>query len=1049
MDGLLSAVQTTRTVQSNITKFESLSLNGSSTGRPSSSKSSKKSMLDISSGSTESTDASFDLKPSTSNSAPSDSSNPLPKRLKRYNSTPFLQKSYLTKPADTLPDNACEILRSQPEPDDLLAVLQYLQYGIDGKHDFSVHVASPQASQIIAAIVTKVVPDYWDVYEQPKLSTSETQIRDYILNVLRSVPGVGALLLQLKQMSSIGAGRKPILLYTASVLSMVLKPSITLRTLLQDTIKLYTKQTLRHAVWQEVVALLAGSKVLSSASQALQSMSLEVSGDNAFVADGVQYAQWLARNISTAAISLSPTDSDSWTMLSRIAKRGLNLGYRDAFVSELYSSLLLGSRSLWTPFRHILQAFSPAEQRSFFDAVLRDLTRKYLRSGVNVVESKQFNGLESNKEIGGVAAMVTGLIEGNTVLDEHLVQWLTSTNGEYATLGVDTRRAVIATLASRKATAATLLVVLGYLDRLDPSSVKDLSKQGAFLQTTSNRLGASVPRARLLGLIVATAVSRLVDPDDKRLNFGIEELEEDDAQTWFGLVNIRDEVGTIEDLQVQTDKPVVVVELAEDEPSKYNQNNNLKGDKGKKAAAQASSKIISIEEITEDEDDNDSDEADLVPYAKPDSDASDSEDDATLIDRCKPSAPIYIIDLISQLSVSDKPDTVALALRTAPSLIRRKAQFGSELSENATPLASALVNLRDGVHKQEMHQLRLQALLACLVSCPKIIGPWAAALYFDGDLALDQRASLLSMLGLGARELSGYQDDSKSNNTLSLTPDDIQQSLFPSQRLPPHLAALYAQSEKVSQEIAHSTIQPLALAAADKMTGPDILKIRTFSSRMAVEKKRAGRQEARTKRIPKDVHALLTSCIYLPLCCRMSMVLSSISSSSSSALRSSNLLDPNIIRLFLQTLTIVLVCLGPNALSLPDTTRETLILLVALHNMPRLAVDAVVLPALLQLLLTTLDLNMTAGPVAEERLVTEFGSMMAELIHWSGRVCESGAVPVEMASDESSGQEGGRLSWNVLVAGLQVKWLEVGKKYQGRMMELMGVVADEDDNDVF
>ncbi|RMD39429.1 hypothetical protein DV735_g5704, partial [Chaetothyriales sp. CBS 134920] len=1046
MDGLLSAVQTTRTVRSNIDKFESLSLNHSSSPGPSSSTKPKKSVLDITSGGDESIDTSFDLTPSA------DSSTPLHKKTKRYSATPFLEKSYLTKAADadTLPDQASEILRSQPQPDDLLAVLQYLQAGVDGKHGFSVHIASPVASQIIAAIVTNIIPDYWHTYQRAELSTLETKCREHIVNVLRSVPGLGALLLQLKHLSTAGLAQKPVLLDTASVLATVLKPSTTLRELLQDTVKLYTKQTVRHAVWQEVVALLAGSKVLSVASQAVQSTSLEIGSGSVFIADGVQYAQWLARNISTTAISLSPTDPHSWAMLSRISKRGLNLGYRDAFVSELYSTLLLGSRSLWTPFRHIIQTFSPAEQRSLFDAVLRDLTRKYLRSGIGVAESFKLNALESDKAIGGAAALVAGLIEGNAVLDEHLVQWLTSTNGEYANLGLDTRRAVIAILASRKdrlqeilgkcldnfgdklqiqhepilqqeTTAATLLVVLGYLRRLDPTSVQDLSKQGPFLQTTSNRLGASAPRARLLGLIVATAVSRLVDPDDKKLDFGVEELEQDYAQKWFDLVNVQDRTGTIESLEAQTNRPVVVIELAEDVTTLKDNPKPVKGKgKGKNAATQPSySKIISIEEIS-DEGDDDDDDADLVPYPKPDSDASDSEDDPTLIDRSKPSAPIYIIDLISQLSVSDKPDTVALALRSAPSLIRRKAHFGSELAENATPLASALVNLRDGAHKQEMHQLRLQALLACLVACPKIIGPWAAAFYFDGDLALDQRASLLSMLGLGARELSGYQEDGgHSNSSISTDPTPF----FPSQRLPPHLAALYAPSEQAIQEISHSTIQPLALAAADKITGPDILKIRTFSSRMQVEKKRAARQEARSKRIPKDLHALLTSSIYLPLCCRLSM-----------------------------TLTIVLVCLGPHALSLPETTRETLLLLTALHNIPRLALDPVVLPALLQLLLTTLDLNMSAGSVAEERLVTEFGSMMAELIHWSARLADddSARAPVVVIDNQHrDGDDGAAMSWTILVAGLQVKWHQVGNKYQGRMMEIMGMVADQDDNDVF
>lgn len=60
------------------------------------------------------------------------------------------------------------------------------------------------------------------------------------------------------------------------------------------------------------------------------------------------------------------------------------------------------------------------------------------------------NGLESDSNVGGVAAMVSGLTQNNKVLEDHVGEWLTSTNGDYATIGLDTRRAVIATLATHQ-----------------------------------------------------------------------------------------------------------------------------------------------------------------------------------------------------------------------------------------------------------------------------------------------------------------------------------------------------------------------------------------------------------------------------------------------------------------------------------------------------------------------------------------------------------------------------------------------------------------------
>jgi hypothetical protein len=99
--------------------------------------------------------------------------------------------------------------------------------------------------------------------------------------------------------------------------------------------------------------------------------------------------------------------------------------------------------------RHLLHLLSAQEQRLFFDAMLRDLVRKYLRHGRGL-NSSQKNGLESESNIGGVAAMVAGMAQNNSTLEEHIVEWLTSTSGEYASLGLDTRRAVVATLALRQ-----------------------------------------------------------------------------------------------------------------------------------------------------------------------------------------------------------------------------------------------------------------------------------------------------------------------------------------------------------------------------------------------------------------------------------------------------------------------------------------------------------------------------------------------------------------------------------------------------------------------
>jgi telomere length regulation protein len=560
----------------------------------------------------------------------------------------------------------------------------------------------------------------------------------------------------------------------------------------------------------------------------------------------------------------------------------------------------------------------------------------------------------------------------------------------------------------------TILLAAGYLYRLDKDSLEQFTKTGMFLTCVSNRLAASIPRVRLLGMLVAVAVSRLTDGADKAMNFDTDEMDSDFAKSQLLLTQVHDEIGSIDDLKKLIKVPDAQLENATEPPR-----SSKKITRPVKTKP-ATSKIVAIEEIASSSESED----DLRPYAKPDSDASDSEDDPTLVNRSKPSAPVYITTLLTQLNVSDKPEVTELALRTAPDLIRRKADFGTELSENVRAVASSLINLKDGMHEPNLQNLRLQSLIACLITSPRIIAPWLCSTYFDGDFSLTQRATLLTVLGLGARELSGLKPDSSP-------PSD----LFSSKRLPPHLASIYTHLSNASNQLTHSALQPLALAAADKLTGPDVLKVRTFSSRLEIQRRNAEKNAERTKRIPKDLHVLLSTSFYLPLCLRMNLLLASFSNS----LRST-LFEPNIVRLFLQTSTVILHCLGPNAMQLNDVTRETLGLLSTLHNTVTLAYDPVVLPAMCQLLLTTLDLNVSAGTVAEERLVTEFGPALAELVRWTSDLADGrGGVSVPVAAyGEGEAVDGTGLPWTLLVAGIQVKWGEVGRKFQGRMMGLVG-----------
>jgi telomere length regulation protein len=167
-------------------------------------------------------------------------------------------------------------------------------------------------------------------------------------------------------------------------------------------------------------------------------------------------------------------------------------------------------------------------------------------------------------------------------------------------------------------------------------------------------------------------------------------------------------------------------------------------------------------------------------------------------------------------------------------------------------------------------------MIAILVAKPENMGPWFARMLFDGDLSIAQRTSIITTLGLGARELAGYREEDAKVMALPALPD----SSFPSKALPDRLHAIYSSDgaspvERLTKQLSQKSIAPLALNAADQLTGPNALKVRTFSSRMEVEKKRKQREAQASKGRSKNLDKILTESFVFPLTGRFGVALRS------------------------------------------------------------------------------------------------------------------------------------------------------------------------------
>lgn len=168
-------------------------------------------------------------------------------------------------------------------------------------------------------------------------------------------------------------------------------------------------------------------------------------------------------------------------------------------------------------------------------------------------------------------------------------------------------------------------------------------------------------------------------------------------------------------------------------------------------------------------------------------------------------------------------------------------------------------------------------MIAVLIVQPLEMGQWFSRTYFNGDYSIQQRATVLTTLGLGARKLAGYgkEDMALTKSNPQHTSKDT--ASFPSKQLPPKLHALYAPEKPALTDIPgakavntasltleQSILQPMALQAADALSGPNALKVRTFSSRMEVEKRR-------TKPIPNALAKVVADGFFFPLTGRWGM----------------------------------------------------------------------------------------------------------------------------------------------------------------------------------
>ncbi|KAK7970598.1 hypothetical protein PG988_009671 [Apiospora saccharicola] len=470
---------------------------------------------------------------------------------------------------------------------------------------------------------------------------------------------------------------------------------------------------------------------------------------------------------------------------------------------------------------------------------------------------------------------------------------------------------------------------------------------------------------------------------------------------WYkSLVTVADKIGPMSPLKSQ--------EIPKEKPAAPRPKKEIPKSAPKPARSMPQSGFI-IEEIEDDEETGEEEDDDLIAYAKPDSDAEDEDDDPTMINRNKPKAPVYIRDLIVYLRDTENYDRQKLALATAPVLIRRKANHGTEFSAHAEELASLLVGLEDKYELDDFYSLRTQGMIAIIVAQPQKMARWFAKTFFDGDYSLSQRASVLIVLGISGREIAGFEASGYS---------DI--ASFPSKKLPAKIEKHYEPFAPANQYISGSASEPASLKAIPPNALDSISQSlsQAFLAPLAAEAADAaiGPDARGVRAIPNTTANLLATSFFFPLTSRFQAALHS-----ASATKRGILFEPSLLTLYLKTLALLLHAAGPSVLALPQMTAELwdLLLGVRIHCVGEVGVSGAVLFGLMALL----DVNENDS----RGLCQRHGHEVVESVEWV-----SGVFDRTRGGDQGGNGEENQVK--MMAAGVLIRLREMIEKYRALLM---------------
>lgn len=239
-------------------------------------------------------------------------------------------KSALSPTTTTDKPTIIDRLRATPSLTEVLIILEDIRQN----DELNPRFAPPaQSSPVLRVLLEHTIPNFWPLVatqEDVGRDKERKSLRNLLLHFFETPVGLSSIIARLRALNatpktsenevSMGEAVKQIL----GLLQTSLGNENALRGLWNEA---RGNEGVRVGmVWREVVALLAGGKVLSLAAEARKKFNLG-GEEELWISEGSAYARWLGKSISIAVEKADEDDREALKAFGQILGKSLSLGY--------------------------------------------------------------------------------------------------------------------------------------------------------------------------------------------------------------------------------------------------------------------------------------------------------------------------------------------------------------------------------------------------------------------------------------------------------------------------------------------------------------------------------------------------------------------------------------------------------------------------------------------------------------------------------------------------------------------------------------------------